>query len=207
MEKVILAGSGGFCSAVIDSIKSQGKYEILGILDLPSCQGNEICGIKVIGTDDDLKKFYDLGIKNYFVTVGSIGNYQTRKKLVNMAKKIGFNLISVIDKSANVSEYASLGEMVYVGKNAVINPNTVIGDYTIINTGAIVEHGTSIGEYAHVAPGACLAGDISVGYGTHVGLNASIIQGAKIGNDCMIGMGSVVLRNVNDNEKVYGIVK
>ena len=33
-EKLILVGGGGHCKACIDVIEEQGKFEILGILDL-----------------------------------------------------------------------------------------------------------------------------------------------------------------------------
>jgi sugar O-acyltransferase (sialic acid O-acetyltransferase NeuD family) len=161
----------------------------------------------VIGDDSVLQSVYESGVKYAHITVGSIGDYSVRKKLVALAESIGFELVTIIDPSSQVSRFATLGKMVYVGKNAVINSNTCIGNYCIINTGAIVEHGTSLRDFVHIAPGSVLVGDITVFEGAHIGLNSSILQGLSIGKNAMIGAGSVVLRNVCDNETVYGVVK
>ena len=46
-----------------------------------------------------------------------------------------------------------------------------------------------------------------MGHHCLVGANATVIQGIKIGGGSVVGAGSVVLRDINDNEKVYGVVK
>lgn len=206
-NKVVLVGAGGFCSGVIDSIQKANEFEIVGITEPNKTAGELVCGVKVIGSDSKLKEIFESGTTKAFVTIGSIGNYSLRKRLIEYVKSIGFELISVVDPSSQVSSFVELGEMVYVGKNAVINSDVKIGNYAIINTSSVVEHGCSLGDYVHVAPASSLAGDIDIGPGTHVGINATIIQGLTIGKDCMIGAGSTVLGNVENDATVYGIVK
>ena len=195
----------GYCSAVIDSILSEGKYEIAGITD-PIKKGSWD-GFDVLGTDDVLPSLFQAGIKKAHVTVGSIARPNKRKELVHLAEKIGFELVSVIDPAAQIARSAELGKMVYVGKLAVINAMASIGDYCMINTGCIVEHGCSIANWVHIAPGSTLAADIIVGDSSHIGVGTTVLQGVRIGHDTVIGAGSVVVRDVGSNRMAYGVVK
>lgn len=205
MKKVVLLGAGGYCCGVLDSLKKMPEYQVIGITD-PIMTG-EVHGIPVLGTDHILPELYAQGVHYAHITVGTVGSPAVRKKLVADAKKIGFELISVIDSTAVIAEHVELGDMVYVGKRAVINSNVLIGDYCMINTGAIVEHGCRLGEFVHVAPGAVVAGDVIIGNESHIGLNASVLQGVKIAENVIIGAGSTVIGNVAAGQTVYGIVK
>ncbi|MBQ9232670.1 MAG: NeuD/PglB/VioB family sugar acetyltransferase [Lachnospiraceae bacterium] len=204
MKRVILIGAGGYFSAVVDSIKTSTEYEIVGVTD-PVVKGLQ-SGVKVIGDDSVLEKVYNDGVKYAFVTVGGVGDYTLRNRLINLACDIGFSFVNVIDKTASIAENVTLGQMVYVGKNAAINPGVTVGDFSIINTAAVVEHGCKIGSYCHIAPAAALAGDITIENHVHIGINATLLQGISIGEGSIVGAGSTVLHNVLPGKKVYGVV-
>lgn len=204
MEKIVLIGAGGYFSGVADSIITSSGYDIVGVTD--PVRTENMCGIPVLGDDSILEDIYSSGVKGAHITVGCIGNYDVRRRLVEQAKKIGFELVSIVDRSASVSTFVQMGEMTYVAKNAIINSNVTIGNYCIINSGSIVEHGCRLGNYVHIAPGAVLAADVTVGNGTHIGINSSIRQGISIGENVMVGAGSVVLGDVASNRTVYGII-
>jgi acetyltransferase-like isoleucine patch superfamily enzyme len=40
-----------------------------------------------------------------------------------------------------------------------------------------------------------------------IGAGSVLTPGVTVGENCIVGAGSVVLRNIKDGEKVYGIVK
>jgi sugar O-acyltransferase (sialic acid O-acetyltransferase NeuD family) len=201
---ILLIGGGGHCKSVLDSIITSSDFTDIAIIDTKENSGKEILNRKIIGTDDDLEKLFNEGYKNALITVGSIGDTRLRRKLFDRVKKIGFNIPSIIDSSAIVSENAKLDRGIFVGKNAVINIGAVIGEGAIINTGTIIEHDCVVGEFAHIAPGAVLCGDVVIGENVHIGARAVIKQLIKIGNDSIIGMGSVVLNDVPLNSIAYG---
>ena len=145
MEDIILIGLGGHAHSVVDSIEQTGKYNIIGFLDTKEMQGKCFRDYTVLGTDDALKKYYDIGIRNAFVTIGFMGHGNIRNQLYKQLKDIGYTVPNIIDSTAVVSENAKLEEGIFVGKNAVINANAQIGRMCIINTGAIVEHDCKIG--------------------------------------------------------------
>lgn len=203
-KKLLLIGGGGHCKSVIDVLNAINDYDEISIIDIKEKFGDKVLGRSVVGNDDDLQKFYSQGYKFAFITVGGIGASKLRKNLYNKVKCIGFSQISIIDPSAVVSEYARIGQNVFVGKKAVINAEAIIGDSAIINTASIIEHECVIGSFAHIAPGAVLCGQVTIGEETHIGANSVVKEGIIIGSKSVIGMGSVVVRDVGSGVTTFG---
>lgn len=199
MEKIILLGIGGHAHSVVDSIESNGKYSVCGFLDRKEREGEQYREYKVIGTDDMLEYYFKEGIKNAFVTVGYLGKGDIRKRLYKQLKEIGFNLPTIVDRTAVIAKDVVLGEGTFVGKKAVVNSVTEIGKMCIINTGVILEHDCKINDFSHIAVGSVLCGNVQVGKESFIGANATVIQGKMIGNKCVIGAGTMIKKDLEDN--------
>jgi len=102
-KKILLLGAGGHCMSVIDSLMSSCKYDSIGIVDKVKPVGytvkdtidnneNFLLGVPIVGCDDDLPRLHEEGFTDAFITVGSIGNPQLRRKLYQKLKGIGFGL-------------------------------------------------------------------------------------------------------------------
>lgn len=204
MEDIILIGGGGHCKSVIDSISKSKDFNIIGILDLPDKVGEEILGVKIIGTDDQLEYYFKNGVKYAFLTAGSIGDVSLRRKLYTVALDIGYIFPSIIDSTAIISDSVKIGYGSFIGKGVIINSNTIIGNNCIVNTGVIIEHDCYIGDFCHIAPGSTLSGGVNIGENSHVGTNSTIIQNINIGENTVIGAGSVVIRDIRNNRRAYG---
>lgn len=207
MEDIILLGLGGHAHSVVDSIEQAGKYNIIGFLDTEEMHEKKFRDYYVLDTDGALKKYFDKGIKNAFVTIGFMGHGTVRNHLYKQLKCIGYTVPNIIDRTAVVSENAELEEGTFIGKNVVVNANAQIRKMCIINTGAIVEHDCIIGEFSHIAVGSVLCGGVSIGEQTLIGANATVIQERKIGNHCIIGAGTIVTRDIQDNIIRYGLTE
>lgn len=205
MENIILIGAGGHCKSVIDSILSMKKYNIYGILDNEESIGKNVCGYRVNYTDKDMSLLYEKGICKAFITVGGIGNCLIRKKLYSQVKRVGFEVPTIIDSSAVVSKFATIGEGVFIGKGSIVNADATISNMVIVNTGALVEHDCNISQFAFLSVGVHLSGGVYVGEETHIGTGVNIIQGIKIGRNSIIGAGSVVTRDIDSYKKAYGV--
>ncbi|MFT5871849.1 MAG: sugar O-acyltransferase (sialic acid O-acetyltransferase NeuD family) [Clostridium sp.] len=207
MEKIVLVGAGGHCKVIIDIIKSNSKYEIVGVTDktYDPYEKEFVLDIPIIGDDSILKELYNTGVKNAFVCVGALQNILARDKIYNKLKAIGFNSPILIHKNAMVSPYAFIAEGTCVMQGAIINPGALIGENCIVNTGAVIEHDCKVQRNTHISPRACIAGGVIVGRDTHVGMGSSIIQSVHIGNNVIIGAGAVVIENIVDNVTTVGI--
>ncbi len=189
---------------VLDVLLSSKNYEVAGIVDLKDRVGSKVLGIPVIGTDLELPRFFKSGIKNCFITVGSVGNPRLRVHLYQMAQKIGFTFPNVISPKALVSSFAILGQGNYIAPGVIINAGSKIGNNCIINTSAIVEHDCTIGDFVHLSPGSILSGDVIVGDHAHIGSGGVVIQNLAIGPKAVVGAGSVVTKNIRKNMVAYG---
>ena len=203
MEKIILLGIGGHAHSVVDSIEGEGKYSVYGFLDMKDREGERYREHKVVGTDDLLESYFNKGIKNAFVTVGYLGKGDIRNRLYLQLKKIGFNIPTIVDRTAVIAKDVTLGEGTFVGKRAVVNSAAEIGKMCIINTSTVIEHDCKVGDFSHISVGSALCGSVQVGKESFIGANATIIQGKTIGNKCIIGAGTTIRKNVEDNYMVW----
>lgn len=134
----------------------------------------------------------------------SVGDNLLRKSLVETIRKQGWQEITLIHASAQISPKAKIMKSTLVAPKAIINSGVLIGEGCIINSGAIVEHECKIGDFTHLAPGAILAGNVTLGDSCFVGAGAVIKQGVITGDQVVIGAGSVVLNDIPSGETWVG---
>lgn len=200
-RRLLLVGGGGHSHSVLDSALSSGIYEKIGIVDNTD---STYLGVPVVGTDDNIPELIKKGWTDAFISVGSIGDTRTRRRLYDMVKRYGLSVATIIDSSAIVGKGVVIQEGVFIGKRAVVNVGCYIGTCSIINTGAIVEHDCRIDDFSHVSPGTTLCGQVKVGHDSHVGAGSVVKQLVVIGDKVLIGAGSTVLKNIPNNVKAYG---
>jgi UDP-perosamine 4-acetyltransferase len=205
MEKIILVGAGGHCKVIIDIIKSNGKFEIVGITDKEVSPGNNILGVPIIGDDSVLPDVYKSGVRNAFVCIGALNNLKVRDKIQKNLNNIGFETPILIHPKAIVSPFAKIKSGTCVMAGAVINPGTTIAENCIINSGAVIEHDCNIGRNVHISPRACICGGVSIKEHSHIGAGSTIIQSINIGREVKIGAGAVVISDIGENVTAVGI--
>lgn len=206
MHSVILIGGGGHAKAIIEIITMRKEYHIVGITDnKPVKKEKFISGVPIIGNDEKLQTYFQKGIKQAFITLGTVGDTRQRIRLYKMLKEIGFELINVVHPSAIIADSLALGSGNAIMSGSIINTYTTLGDNCIINTGSIIEHDCVIEDHVHIATGAKLAGNVKVREGTHVGIGAIVKQGVTIGRQVAVGAGTVVLEDIPDNVVCAGI--
>jgi acetyltransferase EpsM len=202
VEMVLIYGASGHGKVIIDIVEKEGKYKIAGLIDdNPEMQGRDFCAYPVIGGLDVLKE----DDRNAYKLILAMGDNQSRKRLLERVKPLGYQLANAIHPSAQMGRDVLLDSGTVVMANVAVNPGTRVGENVIVNTGATVDHDCIIGDYVHISPGAHLAGDVEVGELSHIGIGASIVAGVRIGRQSVIGAGAVVIENLPDYVKAVGI--
>jgi UDP-perosamine 4-acetyltransferase len=204
--RVIGLGAGGHAKVVLETLAAAGGYEVVGLLDPdPALNGSTVHGVPVLGDDELLGAQYDAGVSHAFIGLGGSSDTTPRRRLYELARSRGFDVVSAVHPLAVVSRSARIGAGATVFAAAVVNADALLGEDVIVNTGAIVEHDCRLGDHVHVASGARLASGVVVGDGAHVGLGASVIQGVRIGEGSVVGAGAVVVRDVEPGVVVAGV--
>jgi len=201
---VVVIGGGGHCRVLLDALRLSGR-EVLGICEKdPTLFGDRIRGIPILGTDDEISRFEcsDVELVN---AIGSVGSTALRAALFCKFRGLGYRFATVIHPSVIIASDVTMDEGVQVMAGAIVQTGSHIGMNSIINTRVSIDHDCVIGTDAHLAPGVTLSGCVRVGSGVHIGTGAIVIQGIEIGRNSIIGAGSVVLRDVAEAIKVFGV--
>ena len=72
---------------------------------------------------------------------------------------------------------------------------------------ALIEHGVSIGSFCHCSTRTTLNGDCIIGDNIFIGSGSIISNGVRVGDNVVVGAGSVVLKDIKNNEKIFGLWK
>ncbi|MCP4361002.1 MAG: acetyltransferase [Chloroflexi bacterium] len=203
---IIGLGAGGHAKVLIEILRQDGRYEMVGLLDPNlALHGQNLVGVPVLGGDDLLLQLLSDGFKHCFIGLGSTGNIVPRQKLYELACAYHLFVVNAIHTRAIISLTAVLGSGVSVMAGAIINADAVVGDNVIINSGAIVEHDCVVADHVHIATGAKLAGAAHIKTGVHVGAGATVNQGVRIGEYAVVGSGAVVVKDVPPHITVVGV--
>lgn len=178
-DKIILVGGGGHCRSCIDVIEQEGKYSIVGIVDLPEKISQSVMGYPVIGTDGDLPELIK-SCPNVLVTVGHIKSPARRIALFEYLKSLGATFPVIKSPTSYVSPHSSIAEGTIVMHHALINASARVGRNCIINTKALVEHDAVIEDHCHISTGAIINGGVVVGRESFIGSGSVTKEYIKI---------------------------
>lgn len=196
---VLIYGGGGHAKSLIDLIRAEGKYQIVGLLDDSIPAGKKILNVPVLGGGEQLVMQRRHGVGKAINAVGGIGSIQPRLAVYQKISAAGIDCVTVIHPRAYIEPTAKVAEGCQVFFNAYIGSDVKVGFGSIINTGAIVSHDCVLGDYVNISPGAILAGAVTIGERTLVGMGVTINLGVRIGAGARIGNSAVIKADVPEN--------
>lgn len=192
MKPIILIGGGGHCISCIDVLRAEGKFEIVGILDIAEKVGNKVNDIHIIGTDDDIP-YLAAKYSNFLITIGQIKSSVSRERIYEIVKNNNGNLPVIISPRSYLSPYASVSEGTILMHNSFVNINSNIGKVCIVNTGALVEHESVVGDFCHISTYAVINGQVKIGSCSFIGSNSVIANNLVIPKSTVIAAGACVI--------------
>ena len=194
--EVVVIGAGGHAVVVVSTLQEAGMNVVASLDDAASRHGDEILGVRVVGSTD-VRQF------DGALALVAIGDNAIRHRVVD---RLGnrFEWMSVVHPRAYVHPSVRIGVGTVVFAGAVVQPQTRLGEHVIINTGAAVDHDCEIGSFAHIAPGSHLAGQVGVGDGVLLGIGSSAAPGVRIGSWATIGAGATVIKDLPGDAVAVG---
>jgi UDP-perosamine 4-acetyltransferase len=199
MKPVVVIGGGGHAKVIINLLKRAGRT-IAGFTDLRE-GAKDILGVKRLGPDVEASP-HEVELVN---GVGNVRVTDVRRNLFEGYKSRGFTFAVAVHPAAIVAEDVTLHEGAIVMAGAVLQPGAVIGPNSVINTRASIDHDCQIGAHVHVAPGVTLSGSVIVGDDSLLGTASTVIQGIRIGKGVLVAAGAVVVRDLADGARAFGV--
>lgn len=197
-RKLIVYGGGGHGKSIIEAIRSQAVYEIVGVIDDGLVAGDRVLDVEILGGSKVLAGLLEKGIGQAVNAVGGIGNIKSRIQVFELILGNGFSCPTVVHASAVVEPSAEISSGVQILPLSYVGSAASIGFGVIINTSAVVSHDCSLADYVNISPGAVLAGGVEIGYGTLIGMGVTINLNVSIGDHVRIGNGATVKSHVPD---------
>lgn len=204
-HRLIIIGSGGLAKSILDSALNLNNLDVFGFIDEQKKRGIKINGVNVVGKIKDIIKLNKQNKINCFI-VGVGDNYLRKKindQIMNLKIK-NFKPISIIDKSAQISTFSTIGRGSYIAPKVVIQTSVKIGNGCLINMGSIIDHDNSIGQYSSTAPGCVTGGNVNIGKLCHLALSSVIKNNISIGNNTIIGSNSYVNKDCKSFSIYFG---
>ena len=200
MKQIVIIGTGGHGREAAWIISRCEEIQAVGfVTNDRTFHGKTICNLPVLGSPEWLYGRSDV------LAVCAIGNPKTREKVVTELSANGVRFITVIDPSAEVCEFAEIGEGCLIFPNTIISTQVNIGNHVHINAKSSVCHDSILENFVTLAPGVNVCGNVTIKHGADIGVGASIIQKTTIGSGSIIGAGAVVIKDIPENVVAVGV--
>lgn len=201
MGALLIVGAGGHGKVVADAALSTGRWNALLFLDDAWPGKKENGPWPIQGKIENLPEWR----RQCGEAVVAIGDNRLRLTLQKRLADAGFEIVSVIHPSAEISRFARIGAGSVVFAKAVVNVDAMIEEGAIINTAATIDHDCRLGIGVHVSPGAHLAGGVSVGAFSWIGIGGVVRENISIGSDVIVGAGAAVVADIPSGTTVMGV--
>lgn len=194
--KYVVIGHRGLSKVVSDVILSNEENEIMGYLD------NKYKEIRLIGNTIFAPIQAAKSISENFSDIKfivAIEDNKIRKSIIDSLELSPHCYVTVIHKSAIVSESAKIGRGNVVMPNVVIDANAQIGDHVIIGAGSIIERDCKIKSFSYVFTGAVLSNGVQLGVGAKIGARAAIASNVRASDWSTVDIGIVVFSDIQSD--------
>lgn len=202
-KKLIIIGAGGLgretYTWAIQAIAAGSPWIVKGFLDKRSdaLEGWQ-SGVQV------LADISDYSIEPDDVFIGAVGDPKMKIECYAPIIEKGGTFVNVIHPLANIGVHVQMGVGIVAGPFASITCDAAVGDHVSIGALSNLGHDTVVGDWCHISSHCGVNGMVRLGNGVFLGSHACIIPGISIGDWSYVGAGSLVLRDVQDEIKVFG---
>ena len=168
----------------------------MGVLDdNPMHQGNNINGVPVLGTLEEVGKFPDV---KYVFAIGSLNTQHIRVEIMSRLKLASNEFESIIHPTALINKSAKIGNGCIIHPRVTISNDVKLGNFVVMAVASTIGPYTVIGNYSMVTSHVLILSGCNIGEAVFIGSTTCITENVTIGNLARIGVGSIVGRNINE---------
>ena len=171
MKEITLTGGGTLARFIIDIISRNNDYKIIGYFDdVSGVLGKHI---KYLGA---INEAHHSPHKN---TVIAIGNPIFRQKTYMSLKKRGFSFPNVIDKTALISNLATIQDSLILGPFSTVLADSKLGKGCCLMSYVNINQNTEIGDFCLIGAGTTFGNNVFLGEASHIGMSKTLPLGSS----------------------------
>lgn len=203
MKQLIILGASGFGIGVYEaaqqSIGYNKEFIIKGFLDpnphalddYPDCP-------PIIGNDDDYI------IEGDDVFVCALGELKVKMRCIERMRGKGAKFINLINKRADISPNARIGEGNIFSAYSSIGAGAIIGNYNLFQRNSIISHDCIVGDFNRIDCNVVCVGGVRIENRVTIHTSSVINHRVILRNNSTVGACSFVVKSVKENELVLG---
>lgn len=205
MKHLLIIGARGwgrevYAGAIGTKAYRDGEFDVKGFLD---SKADAFEGLKgnyppIICAPEE----YEVQPNDVFFV--AMGDSIWRKHYAEMMEKKGAKFMSIIEDGACVNPNATIGEGVYLTRWSAVSDNVTIGNHVMIHGYVAIGHDAKVKDYASIESYCFMGGGAELGECATLHVRAQIVRHKKVGDRAVVGSNSVVMRNVPDEQHVFG---
>lgn len=134
----------------------------------------------------------------------AVGSGEARKRVFQEMKANGFKIKSYISHDCSLGQNITFGEGTIVCPRSTISSDVTIGDGCLINCQSGIGHDTVVGDFCTLLGFCAVNGNCHLGNNVTIGSGCTLHPNIKVGKGATIGIGAVVLKNVREQNVVFG---
>ena len=204
-KPVLVIGAGGHAKILIDIINKSDDFKLEAVIGRDEEPHEAILGIPILKGDRYLNQYLEKGINSVAIGIGGYSDNSRRREMYYQLKEQGFEIVNLIDKTAIISQFVTLGDGVVIFAGVVINPDVTIGNNVIIATGSTIDHETVIEDHVLISAGVTVGAGNILKEGALLALGCNVISRVTIGKEALVAAGAVVVNDIPDRAKVFGL--
>ncbi|MGO4230526.1 NeuD/PglB/VioB family sugar acetyltransferase [Arthrobacter sp. YAF34] len=202
MSELLLIAATGLAREVLATVRSSGRYDVVGFLDDDAMAGTDVDGAPVLGTIDDSAQYTHA----FFLVCLDSG--RPREAVVERLSALGIGsnrYATVLDMSVRMPEGCRIGRGSILLQNVTLAASVTLGSHVVAMPGVTFTHDDVVADFATFSAGTTLGGGVRIGRAAHLGMNSSVGERTSIGSCATVGMGAAVLSDVPDGETWVGV--
>jgi sugar O-acyltransferase (sialic acid O-acetyltransferase NeuD family) len=205
VTNIVVFCAGPQTRVIIDILKDQPEFNIVGLIDSVIDIGDDFYGYKVIGRQNEVKELSEK--YNFNSGIVGLGDNYLREKVVLeiLDQKRDFNFINAISKFTFISDTSKIGVGNVLMPGVIVNSEAVISNHCVINTKSSLEHNCFMENFSSISAGVTTGGYFNLGKYSAIALGVTIFDRTSIGENVVVGSGSVVVKDLDSHGLYYGV--
>ena len=197
-ERVLLLGGAAGAGAIaLDALSRQTRQRAVAILDNnPATHGRTVMGVPVVGPTDQAEQMWRDGRCDSVIIAFVGASIAERMTLFERLSAIGIPFTNVIDPSADIRRYATVGRGNLIMAHSFIAACASIGDNNFLASHSSVEHHSRIGSHCSFGPRTTITGAVTIGDRVKFGAGVIVEPYLTIGDDALVASGCVITADV-----------